>query len=71
MLNLITFLQSHSSNAGQQNLPEFECDPVDNCQSSVLGEKVKLTDEFKLNYEKWLHHEIYNMYSARFRRLKN
>jgi len=53
--------QSNSSNAGQQNLPEFECDPVDNCLSSVLGQEVELTDEFKRNYEKWLHNEVYNM----------
>ena len=39
-------------------LPEFECDPVDNCLSSVLGQEVELTDEFKRNYEKWLHNEV-------------
>merc|ERR1712154_571017 len=31
--------QSNSSTAGHQNLPEFECDPVDNCLSSVLGRR--------------------------------
>ena len=39
-------------------LPEFDCDPVDNCLSSVLGQEVELTDEFKRNYEKWLHNEV-------------
>ena len=40
-------------------LPEFECDPVDNCLSSVLGQEVELTDEFKANYERWLDKEVY------------
>ena len=40
-------------------LPEFECDPVDNCLSSVLGQEVELTDEFKRNYEKWLNNEVH------------
>ena len=31
---------------------------MDNCLSSVLGQEVELTDEFKRNYEKWLHNEV-------------
>jgi len=37
---------------------EFE--PVDTCVNSVLGQDVELTDEFKANYERWLHREVYN-----------
>jgi len=29
--------------------------------TSVLDQEVELTDEFKLNYERWLHKEVYNM----------
>merc|ERR1719431_2107281 len=39
---------------------EGEFDPVDNCVNSVLGQEVELTDEFKANYERWLHREVYN-----------
>ena len=42
-----------------QDNPDY--DPVDNCLSSVLGQEVELTDEFKVNYEKWLNREVYNM----------
>lgn len=41
-----------------QELADFE--PVDNCINSVLGQELELTDEFKANYEKWLHREVYN-----------
>ncbi len=34
---------------------------MDNCLSSVLGQEVELTDEFKRNYERWLHKEVYGM----------
>ena len=37
---------------------DFE--PVDNCLSSLLGQSVELTDEFKANYEKWLQREVYH-----------
>merc|ERR1712241_427944 len=37
---------------------DFE--PVDNCITSVLGQEVELTDEFKANYEKWLDREVLN-----------
>ena len=37
-----------------------EFDPVDNCINSVLGQEIELSDEFKQNYEKWLHREVYN-----------
>lgn len=40
---------------------EFDYEPVDNCLSSVLGQDVELTDEFKQNYEKWLEREVLNM----------
>ncbi len=40
---------------------DFEFEPVDNCLSSVLGQDVELTDEFKRNYERWLHKEVYGM----------
>ncbi len=40
---------------------DFEYEPVDNCLSSVLGQEVELTDEFKRNYERWLHKEVYGM----------
>jgi hypothetical protein len=42
-------------------LQEFDFEPVDNCINSVLGQDVELTDEFKANYEVWLHKEVYNM----------
>ena len=38
-----------------------EFDPVDNCTASVLSKDVELTDEFKINYEKWLQREVFNM----------
>ncbi len=44
-----------------QTLPDFDSEPVDNCLSSVLGQEVELTDEFKRNYEKWLAKEVYSM----------
>jgi hypothetical protein len=34
---------------------------VDNCLSSVLGQEVELTDEFRRNYETWLNKEVYSM----------
>ncbi|XP_059091844.1 striatin-interacting protein 1-like [Tigriopus californicus] len=40
---------------------DFDYEPVDNCLSSVLGQDVELTDEFKQNYEKWLEREVLNM----------
>jgi len=45
----------------QQTTKEFmdDFEPVDNCLSSVLGQTVELTDEFKANYEKWLEREVY------------
>ena len=33
---------------------------MDNCLSSLLGQSVELTDEFKANYEKWLQREVYH-----------
>jgi len=46
----------------QQSTKDFmdDFDPVDNCLSSLLGQNVELTDEFKVNYEKWLQREVYN-----------
>ncbi len=41
-------------------LKEYDFEPVDNCINSVLGQDVELTDEFKVNYERWLHKEVYN-----------
>ena len=40
-----------------QEPDDFE--PVDNCITSVLGQEVELTDEFKANYEKWLDREVF------------
>ena len=40
-----------------QEPDDFE--PVDNCITSVLGQEVELTDEFKANYEKWLEREVF------------
>ena len=40
---------------------DFPFDPVDNCLASVLSQEVDLTDEFKRNYERWLHKEVYSM----------
>lgn len=34
---------------------------MDNCLSSVLGQEVELTDEFRRNYETWLNKEVYSM----------
>ena len=34
---------------------------VDNCLSSVLGQEVELTEEFKQNYERWLDLEVHNL----------
>ncbi len=33
---------------------------MDNCITSVLGQDVELTDEFKANYTIWLEKEVYN-----------
>ena len=41
-------------------LQEYDFEPVDNCINSVLGQDVELTDEFKVNFERWLHKEVYN-----------
>ena len=38
--------------------PEFQ--PVDNCILSVLGTEVQLSDEFKMNYERWLDMEVFS-----------
>ncbi|KAL1140935.1 hypothetical protein AAG570_000863 [Ranatra chinensis] len=37
--------------------PDFE--PVDNCITSVLGQNIELTDEFKRHYHLWLHQEVF------------
>lgn len=37
--------------------PDFK--PVDNCLLSVLGEHIELSEEFKMNYERWLHQEVF------------
>ena len=39
---------------------ESDFEPVDNCLSSVLGQEIELTDEFKANYSTWLEREVYN-----------
>ena len=39
---------------------EDDFDPVDNCLTSVLGQEIELTDEFKANYNIWLQKEVYN-----------
>jgi len=39
--------------------PEGDYTPLDNCVNSVLGPDIELTDEFKANYERWLHKEVY------------
>ncbi len=39
---------------------EDDFEPVDNCITSVLGQDVELTDEFKANYTIWLEKEVYN-----------
>lgn len=36
--------------------PEFE--PVDSCITSVLGQPLELTEEFKQHYELWLEQEV-------------
>jgi len=56
---------SSSMNAmdqSQQSTKDFmdDFEPVDNCLSSLLGQSVELTDEFKANYEKWLQREVYH-----------
>ena len=39
---------------------ESDFEPVDNCLTSVLGQEIELTDEFKANYGAWLQREVYN-----------
>jgi len=39
---------------------EGEYSPVDSCVNSVLGQELELSEEFKMNYERWLHKEVYN-----------
>ncbi|ELU17163.1 hypothetical protein CAPTEDRAFT_164543 [Capitella teleta] len=39
---------------------EMDFEPVDNCFLSVLGQEVELSDEFKMNYEKWLDIEVFS-----------
>ena len=43
----------------KRTLFQDDFEPVDNCLSSVLGQTVELTDEFKANYERWLDKEVY------------
>ena len=38
---------------------DSEYRPVDNCLLSVLGPAVELSDEYKLNYERWLDQEVF------------
>ncbi|XP_074644294.1 striatin-interacting protein 1 homolog isoform X2 [Tubulanus polymorphus] len=37
--------------------PDFR--PVNNCITSLLGQNIELSDEFKRNYEKWLEMEVF------------
>ena len=54
-----TSASDKTKEAGSED--DFPFEPVDNCLASVLSQEVDLTDEFKRNYERWLHKEVYSM----------
>lgn len=45
------------TNGGGQE-PDFR--PVDNNILSLLGQNIELSPEFKTNYERWLHLEVFS-----------
>ncbi|XP_023326584.1 striatin-interacting protein 1-like [Eurytemora carolleeae] len=58
--NVDRFNQRRYDKGGERRESDGDFTPVDNCVNSVLGQEVDLTDEFKANYERWLHKEVYN-----------